>query len=195
MSAIAQRGYRAFFDDREWFAASKASTNVFGLGDSSPDEAHEGQDRQRWGKALPGLLRGHRGRFSHEVVPKVVEIESNDILGRHTYYLSRANIGRAQRARFALDREFLELLSRWREETKLISSATMLVANRNYLRIIGMGPQVIPLVLQELNRNGGHWFVALEALTGENPVVDGDIGRVKRMAQAWIEWGRQRGMI
>jgi hypothetical protein len=66
---------------------------------------------------------------------------------------------------------------------------------RPYQAIIGMGLPVVPLILEELRREPDHWFWALEALTGENPVpteVDGDMSRV---SEAWLKWGRREGLV
>lgn len=62
-----------------------------------------------------------------------------------------------------------------------------------YQRIIGMGPRVVPLLLAELERKSGHWFWALHAITGANPVPEDSEGNLRAMAEAWLEWGRQRG--
>ena len=64
-----------------------------------------------------------------------------------------------------------------------------------YQRIIGLGPQAIPLILAEMQREPRHWFWALAALTGENPVSLADQGRVPEMTAAWLMWGRENGWI
>ena len=94
-----------------------------------------------------------------------------------------------------LTAEFSDLVAKWREETKLSSSTTEIVMHPAYQRIIGLGPKVIPLVLRDLQVNSGHWFWALISLTGENPVKAEDAGRVKKMTQAWLEWGKAKGLI
>ena len=65
----------------------------------------------------------------------------------------------------------------------------------SYQRIIGMGRPALPLILKELQRETDHWFWALEAISGENPVDPAQAGQIENMKQAWIEWGRHRGMI
>jgi len=60
-----------------------------------------------------------------------------------------------------------------------------------YQRIIGMGKDAIPIVLNEMSVRPGHWFWALRAITGENPVPAGHAGNIKAMSEDWIEWGRQ----
>jgi hypothetical protein len=92
-------------------------------------------------------------------------------------------------------RLFSELSRDWREATNLASSASEIVLNQSYQRIIGLGPDVIPLVLADLRARGGHWFSALRALTGENPVRPLDVGRIKKMTESWLNWGRQKGLI
>ncbi len=64
-----------------------------------------------------------------------------------------------------------------------------------YQRIIGLGPAVIPLILADLARQPDHWFWALRALTGEDPVPAEARGRVKAMADAWLQWGRENGYL
>ncbi len=95
----------------------------------------------------------------------------------------------------ALEKKFRELVSHWREETAFISSTSEIVTKFSYYRIIALGKDAIPLILRELKENGGHWFLALQALTGENPVKPEDIGRMRVMAQAWLEWGQQHNLI
>ncbi len=88
---------------------------------------------------------------------------------------------------------FRELADRWRAETLYLSSTTEIATHPAYQRIIGLGPQVIPLVLGELAARPGHWFWALAALTGADPVPSADRGNRPAMAEAWLRWGRENG--
>ncbi|MGO9273516.1 MAG: hypothetical protein ACLQOO_25315 [Terriglobia bacterium] len=54
---------------------------------------------------------------------------------------------------------------------------------------------VVPLILAELRRELDHWFWALKAITGEDPVPAVRRGNMKEMAEIWLEWGRQRGYV
>ena len=94
-----------------------------------------------------------------------------------------------------LERTFRELADTWREETRFLSSVPDRVMNPAYQRIIGLGPAVVPLLLRDLERQPTHWFWALKAITGEDPVAREDSGAIKKMAEAWLEWGRQRGYL
>jgi hypothetical protein len=95
----------------------------------------------------------------------------------------------------SLRQAFETLAAKWRRETIMLSSSSEKVLHPAYQRIIGLGPAVIPLVLRELEQHGGHWFWALRALTGENPVKPEDVGQVRKMTEAWLEWGKQWGLV
>jgi hypothetical protein len=62
-----------------------------------------------------------------------------------------------------------------------------------YQRIIGMGQPVVPLIMRQLEREPDHWFVALSAITGVNPVKPEQKGKLQEIAQAWIQWGQANG--
>jgi hypothetical protein len=65
-----------------------------------------------------------------------------------------------------------------------------------YQRIIGMGPAVVPFMLERF-RDGAleHWFWALSAITGENPITEDIAGNIKKMAEAWVQWGKTNGYL
>ncbi|MEO2091441.1 MAG: hypothetical protein ABGY75_18440, partial [Gemmataceae bacterium] len=81
---------------------------------------------------------------------------------------------------------FRQLADQWHGETQFLSSTTAICTHPAYQRIIGLGPQVIPLILAELEKQPAHWFWALQALTGENPVRLADQGNVPAMTAARI---------
>ncbi|MEO1395544.1 MAG: hypothetical protein AAFV90_21790 [Cyanobacteria bacterium J06634_5] len=91
------------------------------------------------------------------------------------------------------ERQFNQLAQEWRANTALLSDLSKKSMHPAYQRIIGMGQEVLPLLLKELERRPGHWFWALGAITGANPVKPENRGRMKRMAQDWLEWGRDHG--
>jgi hypothetical protein len=94
-----------------------------------------------------------------------------------------------------LERTFRELAGTWRDNTRFLSSVPDRVMHPAYQRIIGLGPAVVPLLLEDLERQPTHWFWALKAITGEDPVAREDAGAIRKMADAWLEWGRQRGYV
>lgn len=89
---------------------------------------------------------------------------------------------------------FRALAARWREDCGHLSSIREMILHPAYQQIIGMGPAVLPHVLDELERQPDHWFWALRAITGEDPVRQQDRGRVSEMARDWLEWAEGRGL-
>ena len=88
---------------------------------------------------------------------------------------------------------FARLAATWKAERGPTSSTTRMAMHPAYQQIIGMGREVVPLILRELEREPDHWFWALKAITGEDPVPEQHRGRVRAMADAWIRWGREQG--
>ena len=91
--------------------------------------------------------------------------------------------------------KFQRLSSEWKEKSRYMSNVAQMAVLPSYLGIIGIGPEAIPLILEELRREPDHWFWALEAITQENPVPVEAAGNVKLMTQAWVDWGIQKGYL
>lgn len=88
---------------------------------------------------------------------------------------------------------FLILKARWEAETAVLSSVSEIAMHPAYQQIIGMGHIAIPLILAEIREKPGHWFWALKSITGEDPVVPEQRGRMKEMTEAWLCWGKKQG--
>ncbi len=52
----------------------------------------------------------------------------------------------------------------------------------------------LPLLVKELRREPDHWFVALQAITGTNPIPASARGDIEKMTQAWLSWAEQHGL-
>jgi len=89
---------------------------------------------------------------------------------------------------------FHDLAERWRKESGHLSSLEKRAMLPSYQQIIGLGPQAVPLLIERLREEPGHWFWALRAITGVNPVSPEHVGRVKDMADDWIRWAKDNGM-
>jgi hypothetical protein len=90
---------------------------------------------------------------------------------------------------------FQHLAAEWKQQSRHMSNTAQMAMLRPYQRIIGMGWDAVPLLLEELAREPDQWFWALEAITDENPVSPAVAGNVRQMAQAWINWGKLNGMV
>jgi hypothetical protein len=85
-------------------------------------------------------------------------------------------------------RKFLKLKNKWLNETKYISSSSIIFNNSNYLEIIDLGSKTVPWILRDLKRTNTHWFSALFELTGVNPIKPENYGIVNNMTRDWINW-------
>ena len=88
---------------------------------------------------------------------------------------------------------FEALASEWKEQVGGSSFVAEKTSHPAYQKIIEMGQVVVPFLLRELEQKPTHWFEALKAITGANPVQPEQRGRIKQMAQAWLKWGREQG--
>jgi hypothetical protein len=91
--------------------------------------------------------------------------------------------------------KFLSLAQEWKSATAHLSSITDISLHPAYQRIIGMGEMAVPFILQEMSDRPDHWFWALKAITGDNPVLPEHQGRIKLMTKDWLIWGRRKGYI
>ena len=94
-----------------------------------------------------------------------------------------------------VEERFRRLATEWKEQARYLSNSVRMAMLPSYQRIIGLGMPVVPLILEELRREPHHWFWALEAITEENPVPPESLGKIKEMANAWVEWGQRQGLI
>lgn len=88
---------------------------------------------------------------------------------------------------------FAELADQWVAETAMLSSLQRKVLHRAYQQIIGMGEKAIPMILARLRDEGGYWFWALTAITGDELASD-EIG-YDNAREAWLRWGMEAGYL
>ena len=90
---------------------------------------------------------------------------------------------------------FRRLAEEWKQQSRILSNTAQMAMLKPYQRIIGMGWDAVPLILEELTRHPDQWFWALESITEENPVPAEAAGFVRLSADSWVTWGRERGLI
>ncbi|MDB5354304.1 MAG: hypothetical protein JWN24_757 [Phycisphaerales bacterium] len=93
----------------------------------------------------------------------------------------------------AIEAKFKALTESWQAQRGPDSSISRLSMHPAYQRIIGMGDAAVPLILRELERKPDHWFWALNAITGADPVPEASRGILREMAAAWLKWGHENG--
>jgi hypothetical protein len=94
-----------------------------------------------------------------------------------------------------VQQRFASLADQWSNNTRHISSASDLINDRSYQQIIDLGWDAVPYLLRDLQQNKRFWFPALAAITGVRPFDRGDTNNPRRMTEAWIRWGKWKGLI
>ncbi|WP_324752101.1 hypothetical protein [Roseovarius sp. Pro17] len=84
--------------------------------------------------------------------------------------------------------KFYSHLKRWRYETLTSSSADVIVKNQAFRDIVDMGDVILPLIISELRKRPDFLIVAMALITGQNPAKPSQLGDIKAMSQAWIDW-------
>ena len=90
---------------------------------------------------------------------------------------------------------FALYVEQWREERGITSSISDMVVCPSYLKIIALGEKALPMLLAQIEREGDdpdHWFAALEAITGQDPVPEDAYGDTVKMAKAWLLWAEKK---
>ena len=85
------------------------------------------------------------------------------------------------------------LADEWERDRPRGADIEQMTRHSAYQRIIAVGEPAVPWLLQRLATKPGHWFVALNTITGARPVPPESRGRIKEMIQAWLDWGLQHG--
>jgi len=111
----------------------------------------------------------------------------NHLTGYYTLPVSSRRDPRRER--------FRSLAQLWRSETQWLSSTRDIAMHPAYQEIIGMGAEALPMILEDLRQNSGHWYWALKAISNEDPVVPRDRGSIKKMKGAWLQWGETKGLV
>lgn len=91
-------------------------------------------------------------------------------------------------SREALIERFKTLADQWEQETLFISSADDMIANQSYQDIIKLGPDIIPILIDDMIKTQRPWFHVLCALTKENPVNEEHRGILNEIINDWIKW-------
>ena len=94
-----------------------------------------------------------------------------------------------------LEDRFRRYADKWDRDTSFMSATPMRVMHESYQSIMSMGPEIVPILLRDLQKSRRHWFWALRHLTGENPVPESAKGQTDKMIAAWIDWGKSKGKI
>lgn len=134
---------------------------------------------------MPFIPKDERPAFGSDVLQSPKAVLETHMLG------NPAGAG----SRTELRRRFEEYAEDWKTKTAHLSVLSQRVMHPSYQKIIGLGQDALPLILERLTTHPDHWFWALRSIAGEDPVSREDVGKFAAMRDAWIRWGRNRGLI
>src|SRR5713226_5316505 len=92
-----------------------------------------------------------------------------------------------------VEERFRRLAAAWHRDTDYLSSMSEADSHPAYQEIIRLGPEVVPLLLRDLEDNHTHWFGALQAITGANPLSASTPGNIPKMVESWLHWAKDNG--
>src|SRR5438045_3086531 len=93
----------------------------------------------------------------------------------------------------SIEERFRRLAALWHTDTEYLSSMAASASHPAYQEIIRLGSAVVPLLLRDLEASHTHWFIALKAITGAQPVPQSAAGNIPRMVEAWLHWAKDQG--
>ncbi len=142
--------------------------------------------------------------FLQEKVVGSIDLERNyislDSLTRNYTVLKEPSYYEPPRNTFPeeyIESSFTLLMESWCEEKKYMSFLSDIVTCPSYQKIIEMGELALSLILVQLRKEGddpNHWFTALEAITGHNPVPESAYGNMVKMAETWLFWAEKNNV-
>jgi hypothetical protein len=130
-------------------------------------------------------------RESSYLVPEMAEVRVIDEEGRRQF----ASLMRdTSSLRQVIVRDyFRDALARWQREAELSSLLAEKRTHPAYRQILGLGEEMIPLILKEIEIRPSFIFMALNDITGEDPIPNEHRGRLSLMVADWLAWGTEHG--
>ena len=95
----------------------------------------------------------------------------------------------------AIRSKFSALADRWESETGSMSILSQKLTHRDFLKIVSLGEDVVPFILERLPKRPHNWFLALDVLVDNADKPSIDIPNAREAVLRWIEWGKGHGRI
>jgi hypothetical protein len=138
-------------------------------------------------------LRELNEKREAEILKRDAEIVAVRERARHVEARTREQVKAEHTAQ--IEREFRALAEQWYLGTMFRSSYLDKILHPAYQKILTLGVAVVPFILRELKDAPSDWFWALRTLTDADPTTPDQAGNMEAMAEAWLAWGRERGLI
>ncbi len=93
-------------------------------------------------------------------------------------------------------RLFERFYAEWDRDTANVSNVTKVITHRAYYRIIALGKRALPFILESLAGGHGPWFVALDAIVGDDSeILPEHRNNARQLREDWLAWGRKNGYL
>ncbi|MES2213853.1 MAG: hypothetical protein V4465_00460 [Patescibacteria group bacterium] len=94
-----------------------------------------------------------------------------------------------------LELRFNDLEVMWKKDTEETSSIREIITHPAYEEIMRMGEEAVPFILRSFQKEIDHWAPALMTIVQVNPVPRESAGKMEKIRDAWIKWGRENRYI
>ncbi len=100
-----------------------------------------------------------------------------------------------------IEQQFHRLRREWEEATAHHSNPAIIMSHPAMRAIISLGEPVVPVILHQLGTAGDLGLIwALHEITGENvapPTVERGFAKwnLSEQVEAWLQWGRKKGLV
>ncbi len=92
-----------------------------------------------------------------------------------------------------LKQEYDRLAADFLSNSMFLSSTDAIAGLEEFAGIVGLGPAVLPYILNDLESAPNSWFPVLAAIAGTSPVREQSRGIVAEMISDWRSWGSAHG--
>lgn len=100
--------------------------------------------------------------------------------------LINASIGKVHNPADGVKSQFERYAATWEEQASYMSTVYEMTRLPSYRRIVDLGPDVVPHIIERMRTKPGHWFWALKEIVGEDKAA-GAI-TLAEATRRWIEW-------
>lgn len=89
--------------------------------------------------------------------------------------------------------KLMHLYDNWMSEAEELPIKEAII-NKYYLRMVGMGPNIVPMILGHIDETPCRMCEVLQYIICENPVKEENEGDFVKMSKDWTEYAENIGM-
>ncbi len=89
--------------------------------------------------------------------------------------------------------KFFGLYNSWLNKTRFISDVDEIINDSSFLKIVEMGAEAIPFILNQLEKKPSKLVWALNKIT--NSKISNTSLSIDQASKLWVEWGQKRKLL